>query len=172
MKNDKPTPQTEFAGKQLIQALNRDLASEYQAIIAYIVYSEVLKRASQATLAQELELHAANEYQHAMRIAKQIESLGGIPCVPLMASKVSRDPLATRSADPDNEVTSVGHYHYPIRRALTLGELDFGETLGTIIAQEHDHEIHLAAAPGMAAPPPKRRQKRSAANANKKLVYD
>jgi bacterioferritin len=121
MKNDKPTPQTKVTRKRLIQALNRDLASEYQAIIAYIVYSEVLKRASYMTLAAELELHAAEEYQHALGIAKQIEYLGGLPCVPIMAGQATRDPLAMRDAVPDNEPTSVGNCRYRIMHDAALG---------------------------------------------------
>src|ERR1019366_1462425 len=66
---------------KMIQLLNVDLAAEYQAIIAYTVYSQVLKGAAYTDIARELELHAGEELQHAIKIAKQIDYLGGMPCV-------------------------------------------------------------------------------------------
>ena len=65
--------------KALIALLNEDLAREYQAIIAYVVYSQVLKGAAYMSIAQELEVHAGEELQHALTIAKQIDYLGGTP---------------------------------------------------------------------------------------------
>jgi bacterioferritin len=40
-----PTETTKITREQLIDKLNEDLAREYQAIIAYVVYSQVLKGA-------------------------------------------------------------------------------------------------------------------------------
>src|SRR5262249_22727224 len=67
--------------ERLIELLNEDLAREYQAIIAYIVYSQVLKGAQYMTIAGELEKHAKQELDHALIIAKQIDYLGGMPTV-------------------------------------------------------------------------------------------
>ena len=66
---------------ELIRLLNEDLAREYQAIIAYVVYSQVLKGAPYMNIADELEKHAGEELQHALIIAKQIDYLGGMPTV-------------------------------------------------------------------------------------------
>ena len=44
--------------KELAKLLNEDLAREYQAIIAYVVYSQVLKGAEYMSIAEELETHA------------------------------------------------------------------------------------------------------------------
>ena len=41
--------------EQMVQLLNDDLAREYQAIIAYVVYSQVLKGAAYTDIARELE---------------------------------------------------------------------------------------------------------------------
>jgi hypothetical protein len=46
MKNNRPASPQQLARSQLIGLLNRDLACEYRAIIAYLVYSEVLRRAA------------------------------------------------------------------------------------------------------------------------------
>ena len=64
---------------QMIQLLNEDLAGEYQAIIAYTVYSQVLKGAAYTDIARELEAHAGEELAHAIKLAKQIDYLGGMP---------------------------------------------------------------------------------------------
>src|SRR6185312_12863693 len=67
--------------EDLIALLNEDLSREYQAIIAYVVYSQVLKGAAYMNIAQELEKHAGEELAHALIISKQIDYLGGMPCV-------------------------------------------------------------------------------------------
>ncbi len=80
MTKENTTP-VNLTREQMIQLLNEDLAGEYQAIIAYTVYSQVLKGAAYTDIARELELHAAEELQHAIKIAKQIDYLGGMPSV-------------------------------------------------------------------------------------------
>ena len=64
---------------KLIKKLNEDLAREYQAIIAYVVYSQMLKGAEYMNIADELELHAKEELQHALIISKHIDYLGARP---------------------------------------------------------------------------------------------
>lgn len=140
--------------KQLIDLLNEDLAGEYQAIIAYTVYSQVLKGAAYTDIAGELELHAAEELQHAIKIAKQIDYLGGMPGVTPKPVKTSNDPVEMLRADLENERTTVGRYRERIRQAESLDEFGLSETLRAIIVQEQDHEIDLSAALGINVPPP------------------
>ena len=45
--------------EEMIGLLNEDLAREYQAIIAYTVYSQTMKGAPYTDIARELEAHAA-----------------------------------------------------------------------------------------------------------------
>ena len=52
--------------EQLIDLLNEDLAREYQAVIAYVVYSQVIKGAEFMHIARELESHAGEELAHAL----------------------------------------------------------------------------------------------------------
>ena len=140
--------------KEMIQLLNEDLAGEYQAIIAYTVYSQVLKGAAYTDIARELELHAGEELQHAIKIAKQIDYLGGMPCVTPKPVKTSNDPVVMLRADLTNERTTVGRYRERIRQAEAMGEYGLSETLRGIIVQEQEHEIDLAAALGINVPPP------------------
>ena len=138
--------------KQMIELLNEDLAGEYQAIIAYTVYSQTLKGAAYTDIARELELHAAEELQHAIKIAKQIDYLGGMPAVTPKPVKTSKNPVAMLRADLENERTTVGRYRERIRQAEAMGEFGLSETLRGIIVQEQEHEIDLAAALGINVP--------------------
>src|SRR3981189_2867443 len=67
--------------EQLIGLLNEDLAREYQAIIAYVVYSQVIKGAAYMNIAAELEKHAGEELKHALIVSKLVDYLGGTPTV-------------------------------------------------------------------------------------------
>ena len=69
--------ETKISRKRMIELLNEDLAREYQAIIAYVIYSQTLKGAEYNHIAQELEKHAGEELQHALQIAKQIDYFNG-----------------------------------------------------------------------------------------------
>ena len=94
------TPEGETVSRQrLIELLNEDLAREYKAIIAYVVYSQVLKGAQYMKIAEELEVHAGEELQHALIIAKQIDYVGGMPVVMPRQVKTSEDPLKIRCED-------------------------------------------------------------------------
>ena len=140
---------------RMIQLLNEDLAGEYQAIIAYTVYSQVLKGAAYTDIARELALHAGEELQHAIMIAKQIDYLGGMPSVTPKTVTTSSDPVAMLRADLENERATVGRYRERIRQAEAMGEYGLSETLRAIIVQEQEHEIDLAAALGINVPAPK-----------------
>ena len=140
---------------QMVALLNEDLAGEYQAIIAYTVYSQVLKGAAYTDIARELEAHAGEELQHAIKIARQIDYLGGMPCVTPKPVKTSTDPVVMLRADLENERETIARYRERIRQAEAMGEYGLSATLRAIIVQEQDHEIDLAAALGIDVPLPK-----------------
>src|SRR5450631_3002311 len=140
--------------EQMIQLLNEDLAGEYQAIIAYTVYSQVLKGAAYTDIARELELHAGEELAHAIKIAKQIDYLGGMPGVTPKPVKTSNDPVAMLRADLENERTTMGRYRERIRQAEAMGEFALSESLRAIIVQEQEHEIDLSSALDINVPLP------------------
>jgi bacterioferritin len=138
--------------ERMIQLLNEDLAGEYQAIIAYTVYSQVLKGAAYTDIARELEAHAGEELAHAIKIAKQIDYLGGMPSVTPKPVKTSSDPITMLRADLENERETVGRYRERIRQAEAMGEFALSETLRAIIVQEQEHEIDLSAALDISVP--------------------
>lgn len=141
--------------ERMIQLLNEDLAGEYQAIIAYTVYSQTLKGAAYTDIARELEVHAGEELAHAIKIAKQIDYLGGMPAVTPKPVKTSNDPVEMLQADLENERETVGRYRERIRQAELMGEFALSETLRSIIVQEQEHEIDLSAALNIDVPPAK-----------------
>jgi bacterioferritin len=136
----------------LIRLLNEDLAGEYQAIIAYTVYSQMLKGAAYTDIARELARHAAEELQHALKIARQIDYLGGVPGVTPTPVKTTDDPLEMLRADLGNEMTTITRYRERIQQAENLGEFALSETLRGIIVQEQEHAIDLCAALGITVP--------------------
>ena len=138
--------------KQLITALNEDLAREYQAIIAYTVYSQVLKGAEYMAIAAELEVHAAEELSHALKIAKHIDYLGGVPTTNTLPVKVSDDPRALLRFDLENENDTVRNYRERVRQCEALQEYGIAEDIREILRQEQEHQIDLATALGDEVP--------------------
>lgn len=145
-------PAKTITREQLINALNEDLAREYQAIIAYVVYSQVLKGAQYMSIARELEVHAGQELQHALTIAKQIDYLGGMPTATPKSVKLTDDAEQMLRADLDNENNTVIAYRERVRQCEALGEFALGEEIREILRQEQEHQIDLATALGEEVP--------------------
>jgi bacterioferritin len=145
-------PQKDKAIKDLVNALNEDLAREFQAIIAYTVYSNVLTGAKWMNIASELKLHAAEELQHAMIIAGQIDYLGGMPTAtpkPVRLSVKAEDMIRF---DLDNETETIRHYRQRVMQAEAVGHYALAEQLRKIISQEQEHQHDLATALGIDVP--------------------
>ena len=134
--------------KALIGLLNEDLAREYQAIIAYVVYSQVLKGAAYMSIAKELETHAKQELDHALIIAQQIDYLGGTPAVVPKPVKLSDKAEALLRFDLENETETIRQYRSRVRQCEALGEYAMAEHIREILMQEQDHQIDLATALG------------------------
>src|SRR5450432_1869044 len=140
--------------KQMIKLLNEDLSREYQAVIAYVVYSQVLKGPEYMNIAKELESHAKEELDHALKIAKQIDYLGGMPIAvpkPVKTSEKAQDMLRF---DLDNERETIANYRRRILQADAMNEFALSEMLREVVMQEQDHLIDLATALGIDPPDP------------------
>ena len=138
--------------QQLIELLNEDLAREYQAIIAYTVYSQVLKGAQYMNIAGELEKHARQELEHALTVAKQIDYLGGTPAVTPKPVKMSEQPEEMLRFDLNNENETVRNYRQRVRQCEALGEYAMAEHIRKILVSEQEHQIDLATALGEEVP--------------------
>jgi bacterioferritin len=136
----------EVTREQFIDLLNEDLSREYQAIIAYVQYSNVIKGAQWMHIASELAVHAKEELEHALIIADQVDYLGGMPTVvpkPVKTSDKAEDMLRF---DLDNENQTIKNYRVRVRQAEVLGEYAVAEMIRRIIVQEQDHQHELATA--------------------------
>ena len=138
--------------KELVNALNEDMAREYQAIIAYTVYSNVLSGAQWMSIAAELKKHAGEELQHAMVIADQIDYLGGMPTATPKEVKLSDKPEEMIRFDLDNETETIRNYRQRVKQAEAIGHFALAEALRKIIGQEQEHQHDLATALGIDVP--------------------
>ncbi|HEY2588689.1 MAG TPA: ferritin-like domain-containing protein [Tepidisphaeraceae bacterium] len=140
--------------KKMIELLNDDLSREYQAIIAYTVYSQVLKGAQYMNIAAELEKHAAEELSHALKISDQIDYLGGMPTGTAKPVKLTEDAQEMLRADLENERVTIANYRTRVRQADAMGEFALSEVLREILVQEQEHLTDLATALGIDPPDP------------------
>ena len=144
--------QKAISRKELAKLLNEDLSREYQAIIAYVVYSQVLKGAEYMNIADQLVEHAKQELEHALTISRQIDYLGEMPTATPRPVKLSDKPRDMLRFDLDNENETIRNYRERIRQCEELGEFAMAEQIREILVQEHDHQIDLATALGEDVP--------------------
>jgi len=138
--------------ERLVELLNEDLSREYQAIIAYVNYSNVLKGAAYMSIAEELKKHAAEELKHALIIADQVDYFNGMPSVtpkPVKTSEKAEDMLRF---DLDNENETIRQYRRRIKQCEELNETATAEYIREILLDEQDHQHSLATALGIDVP--------------------
>jgi bacterioferritin len=144
--------ESEISRERLAQLLNEDLAREYQAIIAYVVYSQVLKGAEFMNIADQLEQHAKQELQHALIVSRQIDYLRAMPTVSPKTVQTSEDPRELLRLDLQNENETIRNYRDRVRQCEQLGEYAMAEQIRQILVNEQDHQIDLATALGEEVP--------------------
>ncbi|PYV49947.1 MAG: ferritin [Acidobacteria bacterium] len=146
------TTEIEVSRDRLAELLNEDLSREYQAIIAYVVYSQVLSGAEYMDIASQLQIHAKQELDHALTISRQIDYLGKMPAVTPKPVRTSEDPKEMLRFDLENENETIRNYRDRIRQCEALGEYAMAEQIRQILVQEQDHQIDLATALGEDVP--------------------
>ena len=144
--------ENEISRDRLAELLNEDLSREYQAIIAYVVYSQVLSGAQYMDIAAQLEIHAKQELDHALIISRQIDYLGKMPSVTPKPVRTSEKAEEMLRFDLDNENETIRNYRDRIRQCEALGEYAMAEQIRQIVVQEQDHQIDLATALGEEVP--------------------
>jgi len=137
---------------RLAELLNEDLSREYQAIISYVVYSQVLKGAEYMSIADQLETHAQQELKHALIISRQIDYLGKMPSVTPKPVRTSEKAKEMLRFDLENENETIKHYRERVRQCEALGEYALAEQIRQILVDEQDHQIDLATALGVEVP--------------------
>jgi bacterioferritin len=142
--------ENEISRDRLAELLNEDLSREYQAIISYVVYSQVLRGAQYMDIAAQLEIHAKQELDHALILSRQIDYLGKMPVANPKPVRTSKNPKDTLRYDLDNE--TIRNYRDRIPQCEAFGEYAMAEPIRQILMQEQDHQIDLATALGEAVP--------------------
>ena len=137
---------------RLADLLNEDLSREYQAIISYVVYSQVLKGAEYMSIADQLETHALQELKHALIISRQIDYLGKMPSVTPKPVRTSEKAKEMLRFDLENENETIRNYRARVRQCEALGEFAMAEQIRQILVDEQDHQIDLATALGEEVP--------------------
>jgi bacterioferritin len=150
----------ELSRDRLAELLNEDLSREYQAIIAYVVYSQVLKGAQFMNIADQLAIHAKQELDHALILSRQIDYLGKMPTVTPLPVRTSDDAKKMLRFDLENENATIRNYRERVRQCETLGEFAMAEQIRQILVDEQDHQIDLATALGEEVPDLGRKAKR------------
>jgi bacterioferritin len=145
-------PNASITRKKLVDLLNEDLAREFQAIIAYVNYSQVLKGAAYMNIAGELEKHAGEELSHAIILSNQIDYLGGMPTTVPKPVKTSEKAEEMLRFDLDNENETIRNYRRRVKQCDELGEFATAEHIREILLDEQDHQIALATALGIDVP--------------------
>ena len=145
---------TAITRKKLIDLLNQDLEREFQAVIAYVNYSAVLKGAAYMNIAAELAVHAKEELDHALILSDQIDYLGGVPAVTAKPVKTSDKAEEMLKFDLANEVETIRNYRRRVKQADELNEFALSEQIREILLQEQDHLTALATALGIDPPNP------------------
>src|SRR5258705_10878099 len=140
--------ENEISRDRLAELLNEDLSREYQAIISYVVYSQVLSGAEYMDIAAQLEIHAKQELEHALTLSRQIDYLGKMPSVTPKPVRTSENPKEMLRFDLDNENETVRNYRERIPQCEALGEFAMAEQIREILVNEQDHQIDLATALG------------------------
>jgi bacterioferritin len=138
--------------KELIDGLQEDLSREYQAIIAYTVYSNVLTGAQWMNIAKELKKHAHEELEHALIIADQLDYLGAMPNAKPREVKLSKKAEDMLRFDLDNETETIKAYRRRVKQAEAVGHFALAEQIRKIISQEQEHQHDLATALGIDVP--------------------
>ena len=146
------TTEREISRDRLAELLNEDLSREYQAIIGYVVYSQVLKGAEYMNIADQLAIHAKQELDHALIISRQIDYLGKMPTVTPLPVKTSENAREMLRFDLANENDTIRNYRERIGQCEALGEFALAEQIRQILVDEQDHQIDLATALGEEVP--------------------
>ena len=132
----------------LIKLLNKDLALEYTAIVQYTQHSGVLTGAEYGDIIKEIKIHAAEELQHAITLAEQIDYLEGFPTAEVVPAKTSPENREMLEQDLAGELDAIARYKQRIIQAEELQELALAQKLREILSIEQEHAMDLRNALG------------------------
>jgi bacterioferritin len=131
-----------------VQALNEDLRTEFRSIVQYVQHIAVIKGAEFMSTVEELRMHVAQELQHALVLAEQIEFLGGVPTTSVSEPQSESDSRKALEMDLELETAQLERYRERAGQAADLDLPDVAEALRPLLQQTQEHVRDLQAVLG------------------------
>lgn len=128
---------------KFVQLLNEDLRTEYQSLIQYVHHIATIEGAEFLSIKGELRAHVAQELEHALTLAEQIDFLGGSPTVEVPLVDTASDTREALSADLELERGQLDRYRDRVQQAEELGLMDVVEAINPLLQQTQDHVREL-----------------------------
>ena len=125
--------------KQLIAALNGDLAGEYQAILMYVTYAASVTGPHRPVLKQFFAAEIPEELAHAQFLAEKVASLGGTPTTEPRPVPATDDPRQMLVNVLKAEEKAIADYKLRAEQAAALGDKGLATHLETIVEDETGH---------------------------------
>ncbi len=125
--------------QKLIDALNADLASEFQAIIMYTTYSAQVMGPYRLELSKFMQSEIPDEQGHAQFLADKIITLGGIPTTTPLPVPSAETPKEMLERILEAESKAIAGYSQRSEQAKALGELGLGVQLENMVVDETGH---------------------------------
>ena len=122
-----------------VQAMNEDLRTEFRSIVQYVQHIAVVKGAEFTSTVDELRQHVAQELQHALVLAEQIEFLGGTPTTSVSEPPSETDSRRALEMDLELEMAQLERYRERAGQAADLQLPDVAEALRPLLEQTQEH---------------------------------
>ncbi len=123
----------------LIEALNGDLAREYQAILMYIQYSAKLTGPYRDTLRALFQNEIPDEQGHAQMLADKIAYYGGDPTTEAAPVPRADTPREMLENVLEAEKTAIVEYNERIHQAEAFGDVGLRTQLENQVQDETKH---------------------------------
>jgi bacterioferritin len=125
--------------KELLEALNTDLATEFQAVEMYTVYSAKVTGPWRQQLADFMQAEIPDELRHAQFLADKIAALGGEPtteAAPVPSASTAEEML-TKIVKAEED--AVKRYTKRAKEAEEYGDKALSVKLEDMVADEQGH---------------------------------
>lgn len=125
--------------QELIDALNGDLAGEYQAVLMYLAYGAAVTGPHRPMLKQFFEAEIPEELAHAQFLADKVASLGGVPTTEPRPVPMTGDPRQMLVNVLEAEKQAIADYKARAEQAMEYGDKGLGIHLEDIVDDETGH---------------------------------
>jgi bacterioferritin len=126
--------------QKLIDALNEDLAGEFQAIIMYVTYSAKLTGPFRNELRNFFQSEIADEQGHAQFLSDKIATLGGEPTTQPRPVPKANTPREMLERIREAEERAIADYTERAEQAEAFGDIGLKVELENQISDETKHK--------------------------------